>query len=29
MKLVGEHTVYSELVTDQEAVKAVENFVGE
>jgi len=27
LKLVGEHTVYSELVTDQEAVKAVERFV--
>jgi len=27
MKLVGEHTVYSELVTDQEAVRAVEKFV--
>ncbi|KAK1892045.1 L-serine dehydratase/L-threonine deaminase [Dissostichus eleginoides] len=26
-KLVGEHTVFSELVTDQEAVKAVEHFV--
>lgn len=28
MKLVKEHTVYSEVVTDQEAVKAVERFVG-
>uniref|UniRef100_A0A668AXU6 L-serine deaminase n=1 Tax=Myripristis murdjan TaxID=586833 RepID=A0A668AXU6_9TELE len=27
LKLVGEHTVFSELVTDQEAVKAVERFV--
>lgn len=27
LKLAGEHTVYSELVTDQEAVKAVERFV--
>lgn len=27
MKLVKEHTVYSEVVTDQEAVKAVERFV--
>jgi len=27
LKLVGEHTVYSELVTDQEAVTAVERFV--
>lgn len=29
MKLVEEHTVFSEVVTDQEAVKAVEHFVGE
>ena len=29
LKLVGEHTVFSEVVTDQEAVKAVESFVGE
>lgn len=29
MKLVDEHTVFSEVVTDQEAVKAVEHFVGE
>lgn len=29
MKLVGEHSVYSEVVTDQQAVKAVESFVGE
>ena len=28
MKLVKEHTVFSEVVTDQEAVKAVERFVG-
>ncbi|KAI5613015.1 serine dehydratase-like, partial [Silurus asotus] len=27
MKLVGEHTVYSELVTDQEAVWAAERFI--
>ncbi|KAL0979404.1 hypothetical protein UPYG_G00184610 [Umbra pygmaea] len=27
LKLVGEHTVYSEVVTDQDAVKAVEQFV--
>ncbi|KAM4615967.1 L-serine dehydratase/L-threonine deaminase-like [Polymixia lowei] len=27
LKLVGEHSVFSELVTDQEAVKAVERFV--
>ncbi|XP_062307898.1 L-serine dehydratase/L-threonine deaminase-like [Osmerus eperlanus] len=27
LKLVGEHKVFSELVTDQEAVKAVERFV--
>ncbi|KAL7836395.1 hypothetical protein AOLI_G00276790 [Acnodon oligacanthus] len=27
MKLVGEHTVYSELVTDQEAVWALERFI--
>ncbi|XP_022613537.1 L-serine dehydratase/L-threonine deaminase [Seriola dumerili] len=27
MKLVEEHTVFSEVVTDQEAVKAVEHFV--
>ncbi|KAM9446119.1 L-serine dehydratase/L-threonine deaminase-like [Clarias gariepinus] len=27
MKLVGEHTVYSELVTDQEAVCAAERFI--
>lgn len=29
LKLVNEHTVFSEVVTDQEAVKAVERFVGE
>lgn len=29
LKLVEEHTVFSETVTDQEAVKAVEHFVGE
>ncbi|KAJ7994261.1 hypothetical protein DPEC_G00264050 [Dallia pectoralis] len=27
LKLAGEHTVYSEMVTDQEAVKSVERFV--
>lgn len=29
LKLVKKHTVFSEVVTDQEAVKAVERFVGE
>lgn len=29
LKLVKEHAVSSEVVTDQEAVKAVERFVGE
>ena len=29
LKLAGELTVYSEVVTDQDAVKAVERFVGE
>lgn len=29
LKLVKEHPVFSEVVTDQEAVKAVERFVGE
>lgn len=29
LKLVNEHTVFSEVVTDQQAVKAVEHFVGE
>lgn len=29
LKLVNEHTVFSEVVSDQEAVKAVERFVGE
>lgn len=28
-KLVNEHTVFSEVVTDQEAVMAVERFLGE
>lgn len=28
LKLVQEHAVFSEVVTDQEAVKAVERFVG-
>lgn len=29
MKLSREHRILSEVVTDQEAVKAVERFVGE
>lgn len=29
LKLATEHTVFSEVVTDQEAVKAVECFLGE
>lgn len=29
LKLVNEHAVFSEVISDQEAVKAVERFVGE
>ena len=29
LKLCGEHRVFSEVVTDQDAVRAVERFVGE
>ena len=29
LKLSGEHPVFSEVVTDQDAVRAVERFVGE